>query len=42
MVPFLEHRVEYLLNFLTGYFENDRTSFSELVGKIYNARTVPK
>ena len=42
MVPFLEHNVEYLLNFLTGYYENDRTSFSEFVDKIYNVRTVPK
>jgi len=42
IVPFLEHHVEYLLNFLTGYFENDRTSSSEFVDKIYNVRTVPK
>jgi len=42
MVPFLEHNVEYLLNFLTGYYENGRTSFSEFVDKIYNGRTIPK
>ena len=42
MVPFLEHNVEYLLNFFTEYYENGRTSFSEFVDKIYDGRTVTK